>query len=91
MSMKAYTPVRLTATGDVPGTADSGICGGISVKAGTAAGTVTVRQGGSGGTVLFTLTTVANGETVNQPIPFQFRGQLHLTIAGAAVEATAFV
>lgn len=84
-------PVHLTSTGNVAGAADGGVCRGILLAAGTAAGSVTVREGGSGGTIITKLTVAANGGSESLSIPFAFVGQLHFTIAGAGVEATAFI
>lgn len=88
--MRIGRPVRLTGTGNV-GSDAGGTCLGVVVKAGTAAGTVTVREGGAAGAVILTLTTVANGSSVECAIAFRWEGQLHVTIAGAAVEATVFI
>lgn len=42
---------------------------GLVVEPGASAGSVVIKDGGSGGTTLFTLNTVANGETFNVEIP----------------------
>jgi hypothetical protein len=53
------------------------------IEPGTSAGSVVLRDGGAGGTVLFTINTTANGETFNVLIPEQ--GVLCLTSAYAAL------
>ena len=42
---------------------------GLVVEPGSSTGSVIVKDGGSSGTTLFTLNTVANGETFNVLIP----------------------
>ncbi len=42
---------------------------GMVVEPGASAGSVIIKDGGSGGTTLFTINTTANGETFNILIP----------------------
>ena len=42
---------------------------GMVVEPGASAGSVIIKDGGSSGTTLFTINTVANGETFNVLIP----------------------
>ncbi len=44
---------------------------GLVVEPGSSAGSVIIKDGGSGGTTLFTINTIANGETFNIVIPAQ--------------------
>lgn len=64
---------------------------GLVVEPGASAGSVIIRDGGSGGTVLFTINTIAGGETFNVIIPAE--GVLCLTSAYATLsnaKVTAF-
>jgi hypothetical protein len=56
------------------------------IEPGASAGSVVLKDGGSGGTTLFTINTTANGETFNVLIPEQ--GVLCLTSAYAALTNT---
>lgn len=42
---------------------------GLVVEPGASAGSVVIKDGGSGGTTLFTINTIAGGETFNVIIP----------------------
>ena len=55
----------------------------LVIEPGASTGSVIIKDGGSGGTTLFTLNTVANGETFNVLIPAE--GVLCLTSAYAAL------
>jgi hypothetical protein len=55
----------------------------LVIEPGTSAGSVVLRDGGAGGTVLFTINTTANGETFSVLIPEQ--GVLCLTSAFATL------
>jgi hypothetical protein len=56
------------------------------IEPGTSAGSVVLKDGGSGGTTLFTINTTANGETFNVLIPAD--GVLCLTSAYAVLTNT---
>lgn len=56
---------------------------GMVIEPGTSAGSVIIKDGGSGGTTLFTINTTANGETFSVLIPEQ--GVLCLTSAYATL------
>jgi hypothetical protein len=56
------------------------------IEPGASAGSVVLKDGGSGGTTLLTINTTANGETFNVLIPEQ--GVLCLTSAYAALTNT---
>lgn len=56
---------------------------GLVVEPGASAGSVAVKDGGSGGTTLFTINTIAGGETFNVIIPAE--GVLCQTSAYAAL------
>jgi len=53
------------------------------IEPGASAGSVVLKDGGSGGTTLFTINTTANGETFNVLIPEQ--GVLFVTSAYATL------
>lgn len=55
----------------------------LVIEPGASTGSVIIKDGGSGGTTLFTINTVANGETFNILIPAE--GVLCLTSAYAAL------
>lgn len=64
---------------------------GLVVEPGASAGSVIIKDGGSGGTTLFTINTIAGGETFNVIIPAE--GVLCLTSAYATLsnaKVTAF-
>lgn len=79
-------PVNRTATGDVIAT--TGCCLiGFYVNS-TTGGTLVLRKGGSGGTVLNGTITPAVGF---HPFPATCQGGLHATIGGTALDVTFFV
>ena len=55
----------------------------LVIEPGSSAGSVVLKDGGSGGTTLFTINTTAQGETFNVLIPEQ--GVLFLTSAYATL------
>lgn len=59
---------------------------GIVIEPGTGAGSVVLKDGGSGGTTLFTINTVAGGEPFNVIIPAE--GVLFETSAYATLTDT---
>ena len=59
--------VSLAASGDVY--AGRARIRGMVVEPGASAGSVAIKNGGSGGTTLFTINTIAGGETFNVIIP----------------------
>lgn len=81
-------PKRLTATGDVPGAVQGGTCGGFCFSPGTAISTLTIREGGAAGAILFQLVAAANSSPIPADLQFRYEGQLHVTLAGAAAEVT---
>jgi hypothetical protein len=78
-------PVNITATGDVTKWANTKLLG-FYVNS-TTAGTLVLRQGGSGGTVMDGTITPAVG--FNQ-FPAQISGGLHATVGGT-IDVTFFV
>lgn len=58
---------------------------GMVIEPGTGAGSVVLKDGGSGGTTVLTINTVANGEPFNVVIPGE--GVLFQTSAYAALTA----
>lgn len=78
---------RVTATGDV--TTDDAHLLGVCLLGGSAASTLTVRRGGSGGTVVLTL-KAAIDTVVSVPDLHEAycADGIHATLAGADAEAT---
>ncbi len=61
---------------------------GMVVEPGASAGSVTIKDGGSGGTTLFTVNTIAGGETFSILIPAQgvlCRTSAYATLSNAKV------
>jgi hypothetical protein len=70
---------QFSATGDIA--ANEVILRACILTPGTAASSAVIREGGSGGTVVLTLTGVANGSAIVVDTPFAVRSP-HLTLAG---------
>lgn len=86
-------PKRITATAQVT-TVDKAVqVTSIMLTPGSAAATLTLRNGGASGTVLFTVTAVANGASVSVPLnaAAQFNSGVYAAITGAGAEATIVV
>ncbi len=84
--------IRRTTTGTLHPSPGGGVCFGCRLAGGADAATATVRENGSGGSILFVLK--AGIEAVDKDslsIPFHFQGELHVTITGTTPEFTAFV
>ena len=82
------SPVNVTATGDIGGAgATDTILLGFYVNS-TNAGTLVLRRGGSGGTVISGTITPAVGF---HPFPADCPGGLHATIGGTALDVTFFI
>lgn len=78
---------RVTATGDIT-TADA-LLKAIVLTPAAAASSVTVRSGGSSGTVILTLNGVANGASVVLSGLNVFCADgIHVTLSGASAEAS---
>lgn len=78
---------RVTATGDVT-TVDSYLRG-VTLTAGSDAATLTVRAGGSGGTVILTLKAAANTSVVVPRLTDVYcDGGIHATFSGTSPEAS---
>ena len=61
---------------------------GMVVEPGTSAGSVVLKDGGASGTTVFTINTVANGETFNVVIPAEgvlFQTSAYATLTDAKV------
>jgi hypothetical protein len=61
---------------------------GIIISPGASAGSVDLKDGGSGGTTVLSITTVANGETFNALIPGEgvlFETSVYATLSNASV------
>lgn len=76
---------RFTATGAVS-TAEE-IIRGLTITPGTTATTVTLREGGAGGTIVGQWLAPANGSAFAIPVFFAVAAP-HLTIAGTAAEVS---
>lgn len=66
---------------------------GLLVSPGSANGSVVLKDGGSSGTTLLTITTVANGEPFNVIIPANgvlFETDVYATLSGTATAAVVF-
>ena len=86
--MAATAPYYLTATGNV-GSANGGDLISIVLTPAAAVATAVVREGGSGGTIILALQAAANGASVQHLFRgLAYAGQLHVTLAGAGVQAT---
>ena len=82
MSMQTdVKAVSLAASGAVTDTRTRVRC--LVIEPGSSTGSVIIKDGGSGGTTLFTINTVANGETFSVLIPAE--GVLCLTSAYATL------
>ena len=80
------TPINVTATGDIGRVGEDKALLGFYVNS-TAAGTIVLRAGGSGGTVLSGTITPAIGY---HTFPASCPGGLHVTI-GATLNVTLFI
>ena len=61
---------------------------GLVIEPGTNAGSVTMKDGGTGGSTKFTINTTANGETFNVVIPAEgvlFEKSVYATLSNAKV------
>jgi hypothetical protein len=61
---------------------------GLVIEPGTNAGSVTMKDGGSGGTTLFVINTTANGETFNLLVPAEgvlFERSVYATLSNVKV------
>ena len=61
---------------------------GLVIEPGANAGSVTMKDGGSGGTTIFTINTVAGGEPFNCLIPAEgvlFEDDVYATLSNAKV------
>ena len=82
MSMQTdVKAISLAASGAVTNTRTRVRC--LVVEPGSSAGSVIIKDGGSSGTTLFTINTVANGETFSVLIPAE--GVLCMTSAYATL------
>lgn len=82
---------NITASGDVFG--GRGRVKGVYVLPGTTAGSVTIKDGGSGGTSVLVLDTIANGQAVYLQLPEDgvlCETSVYCALAGTATKATVF-
>jgi len=66
---------------------------GLVVTPGSTAGTTVVRDGGSGGTILFSTATLANGTPFNVVVPGEgvlCLTNLYVAVTGTSTTATVF-
>ncbi len=83
--------ISLTASGDVYN--GRARVRGLVIVPGTSAGSVVLKDGGSSGTTIFTIPTIANGEPFNVVIPDQgvlFETSAYATLTGTATGVTVF-
>jgi hypothetical protein len=76
----------LTSSGSIYG--DRTRVKGIIISPGSSAGSVDLKDGGSSGTTVISITTVANGETFNALIPGEgvlFSTDVYATLTNASV------
>jgi len=76
--------ILVTATGNV-GPTTGGQLGTTTLKGGSAASTATIRENGSGGTIIRELAAVIGSSDAHQPVAHDgdhYNGQLHVTLAG---------
>ena len=79
--------VPLTGTATV-GAANGGQLYGASLTAAAATSTLVLREGGASGTVILTLSAVANTTAAVRFDGSGYSGQLHATITGASAVAS---
>lgn len=85
--MRAANILRRTTTGDV--TTASAYLKAVTLTPAAAASTVTVRAGGSSGTVILTLSAAANGASAVTPaLNVLCADGIHVTLAGASAECS---
>ena len=78
---------RATATGDI--TTQDAILHAVTLTPAAAASTVTVRAGGSGGTVILTLAAPASGNSsVVSGLRVPCADGIHVTLSGTSAEAS---
>ncbi len=85
---EATRPLYITGTGNV-GPASGGILHSIVLTPAAADATLTLREGGSDGSIIAVVKAPAN--TASVPVFFEgayYQGQLHATLAGAGAVAT---
>lgn len=78
-------PTKFSATGNA-GQPTGGAFKGYLTPA-AAVATLDVRGNGSGGTIIASLQAAAGGQSVEFG-PFQYEGQLHLTLTGVGASVT---
>ena len=84
----ATIPYYLTSTANV-GDANGGEIDSVVLTPAAAVATAVVRENGSGGTIILALQAAANGGSVQHIFRgLVYSGQLHVTLAGAGVQAT---
>ena len=82
--LRARIPQEINATGDIFPQGERGIVTMFSLTAGGAAATAVLRDGGVGGTVIWTIAAPID-TTIPVPFPYaiSFQDGLHLTLTGA--------
>jgi len=83
-----YDPKHITGTGNV-GPDSGGTVHSIVLTAGdSAAATLTLKQGGSGGGAIFVIGAPQDGTTTITGLCAVYHGQLHATLGGTGATAT---
>lgn len=85
--MNDSAPHYIVATGDV-GPAGGGVVINVVFTAGSDAATLTLRKGGSGGSIFAVVKAAANVTAVASGLYWNYDGQLHATLAGTGPVAT---
>ena len=82
-----FNGTHVTASGNVGGSSGGTLHSAVLTAAG-ATSTLTLKQGGSGGTTILVLSAVANTSAASGPLNIVYAGQLHATLSGASATAT---
>lgn len=78
---------HITATGDV-GSQNGGAIDSVILTPAAATAALTLRKGGSSGTIILVLQAAANGQSVQAEFcGAEYEGQLHATLSGAGATA----
>lgn len=92
MSMQTDVSAKSLSTSDTVYGARTRVRG-ILVTPGTGNGSVTLKDGGSGGTTILSIATIANAEPFNVIIPANgvlFQTDVYAVLTGAATAVTVF-
>ena len=85
-----YDPQHITATGNV-GAASGGTLQSVILSADEAAASLTLKEGGAGGTTFLTVTAPEDETTAITGLCAVYHGQLHATLSGTGATATVVI